>query len=328
MRLKFFVPFLVTAFTILGIIFPLSVLAVSPSSIFFNLAPNNPAPNEEIIATLSSYSSNLDTVLISWSVDGRIVLSGIGKKSFSFQTPDSGKEINVVAVISLPDGEVSKSITVRPNFMTLLWQADDSHVPPFYKGKALPTTGSAVKIVALPEIKNGSGITDPRNVTYSWKKDFTNNVDGSGYGKNYFVYINDFLDGSNTISVTASTIDQKYSSKASIEVKTIEPKIMFYKKDPKLGILWENALSDGHVVEGSEVIMADPYYISPADIGIPTLKFNWFINDFQIAVESYRKNQLPVAVQAGTSGTSTIRLEIESTDKIFQSTKREISVQF
>jgi hypothetical protein len=328
MRSKFFLPFLISIFILMGIISPLKAHAVSPSSIFFNLAPKDPGPNENTTITLSSYSSNLDTVLISWSVDGKIVSSGIGKKFFSFQSPDTGKEINVSAVISLPDGEITKSTTIRPAFMTLLWQADDSYVPPFYRGKALPTTGSAVKIVALPEIKNGSGVVDSANMTYSWKKDYTNDANGSGYGKNAFTYINDYLDDGNTISVSASTVDQKFSSKASIDVAMIEPKIMFYKNDAKLGTLWENAILDGHIVTGSEVLEAAPYYISPANIRVPTLTFNWFINDYQIAVESYRKTRLPVAVQPGTSGTSIIRLEIESTDKIFASSKKEIGVQF
>lgn len=309
-------------------VFPVKTNAVSQSSILVNISPENPAPNEDFSITLNSYASNLDSVLISWSVDGKVVSSGIGKKSFSYKAPSAGSESSIVATVSLPDGSIDKRITIRPASVTMLWQANDSYTPPFYKGKALPTPGSEIKIVAMPEIKNGSQITDPKNMTYAWKKDYTNNVDGSGYGRNYFLYVNDYLEDSGTISVIASTVDQKYSSQASIDVPTSEAKIVFYKNDAKFGTVWEHALADGHRVIDSEIVEASPYFISPQDIRIPFLVFNWYINNTQIPVPAFKKNIMPLKVQAGTSGTSILKLEIESTDKIFSNTSSQINVNF
>lgn len=318
----------ISALIILGIVLPFKANAVSQSSILVSVVPENPAPGENVSITLNSYASNLDSVLISWSVDGKSASSGIGKKSFSLNAPDAGGETSVVATISLPDGSIDKRIIIRPAVMTLLWQANDSYVPPFYRGKAMPTPGSEVKVVAMPEIKTSSGMANSKNMTYAWKKDYTNNVDGSGYGKNFFLYVNDYLENSNNIGVTASTIDQKYSSAANIDIGTTAPKIVFYTKDANLGTLWQLALSDGHRIIGDEIVQAAPYFISPEDIRIPTLVFNWFINDEQIAVSAFSKNLFPLKVQTGTSGTSKIKLEIESTDKIFESANREINVQF
>ena len=212
--------------------------------------------------------------------------------------------------------------------MALLWQANDSYVPPFYRGKALPTAGSEIKIVAIPEIKNGDQTVNPKNIVYAWKRDYTNKQDNSGYGKSSFTYVDDYLEDSSTIGVTATTTDQKYSSSASINVQTGEPKILFYKKDATLGTLWEKALSDGHQIQGNEIIEAAPYFISPKEIRIPTLIFSWFINDYQIAVPSYKKNIMPLAVQSGTSGTSIIKLKIEDTYKIFVDASKELKVEF
>jgi hypothetical protein len=318
----------ISALIILGIVLPFKANAVSQSSILVNVAPENPTPNENVSITLSSYASNLDSVLISWSVDGKTVLSGIGKKSFSLNAPAAGGETNVVASISLPDGAIDTRIIIRPAVMILLWQATDSYVPPFYRGKALPTPDSQIKVVAMPEIKSGSQMVDPKNMTYAWKKDYTNNVDGSGYGKNFFLYVNDYLDNSNNIGVIASTIDQKYSSQASIDIGTYQPKIDFYKNDATMGTLWEQALSDGHRVVGNEVVQAAPYFISPKDIRIPFLTFAWFINDYQIDVPTYSKNFMPLTVQAGTTGTSKVRLDISSTEKIFETASKEINVNF
>lgn len=213
--------------------------------------------------------------------------------------------------------------------MVLLYQAMSSYVPPFYKGKAMPSPDSTVKIVAMPEIISGSaGLVDPKNMTYAWKKDDTNNIVGSGYGKNAFTYVNDYLEDSNTIGVTASTVDQKYSSATSLTIGMTKPKIIFYKNDTKLGTLWDQALFDGHKILTSEILVAAPYFISPGDIRIPTLTWDWFINNETVTAPIYRQNTMPLIVQDGTSGTSNIRLEVNSTEKIFESATKELNVEF
>ncbi len=327
MRLRFLLS-VITVLVATGVVLPYGAHAASPSSILVDTVPENPAPGENVTITLNSYVSNLDSVLITWSVNGKNALSGIGKKSFSTTAPASGGETDVVATVSLPDGAIYTKVVIRPSVMVLLWQADDSYVPPFYRGKALPTPQSEIKVVAMPEIKNGGGIVNPKSVVYAWKKDYQNDQADSGYGKNFLTYTSDYLDSSSNISVTASTTDQKYSSDASVDLETYEPKILFYKNDPARGTLWEQALTDGHQVFGSEIIQAAPYFISPADIRIPTLVFHWFINDVEIAVPSVSKNVMPVAVPAGTTGVSEVKLEIESTDKIFETAQNSINLQF
>ncbi len=308
--------------------FSLNTNAASPSSISVDINPENPAPNENVTITLSSYASNLDSVDITWSVNNKSTLSGIGKKSFSINAPGVGGEISVTAIIALPDGNIEKRVTIRPSVMIMLWEATDSYVPPFYKGKAMPTMDSEIKIVAMPEIRTSSGIVNPKNMTYSWKKDYMNEQGASGYGKNYFIYVNDYLEDSNTIGVTTSTIDQNYSSSASIEVGVYQPKILFYKNDASLGTVWEHALPNGHKIVGEEIIEAAPYFISPGDIRIPTLLWSWFINDSLVSTIGLSKNLMPVKVPEGTTGASKIRLEINNVYKLYENTTKEIDVIF
>jgi hypothetical protein len=307
---------------------PFSAGAVSPSSILVKISPENPSPGQTVNISLSSYSSNLDSVGIKWSVNDKIMLSGTGKKSFSVVAPKAGEESSVVATISLPDGEINKRITIRPAVMAILWQANDSYVPPFYKGKALPTPDSEIKVVAIPEIKNGGGIVNPKNMVYAWKKDYTNIQDSSGYGKNYFLFSSDYLEDSTNISVTASTTDQQYTSAGSIDITTINPEIVFYKNDYNMGTLWDQALSYGHQIFGEEIIEAAPYFISPKEIRTPILTWDWSINDIFINNSEIRKNVLPLRAQSGSSGTSKIKLEINNNYKIFQTATGEINVTF
>jgi hypothetical protein len=212
--------------------------------------------------------------------------------------------------------------------MTLLWQANDSYIPPFYEGKAMPSPDSEVKIVALPEIKNGASFVNPTNMTYDWQLDGTNDENNSGYGKNYFTYVSDYLDNSNNVNVTATTLDQQDSTSGSIDVSTISPKIEFYKNDPTLGTIWEQALENGHQVTGNEIFQAAPYFISPKNLRIPFLNFAWSINDSQVSVPIYSNNLLPVATQAGTSGTAKIDLTVNNIHDLVQTASKEINVNF
>jgi uncharacterized protein (UPF0333 family) len=329
MKLKFLLLYLVIALIVSGVILPFKAKASSPSDISINMSPENPAPNENTTIALSSYTYDLNSVLISWSVNGKNTSSGIGQKSFSINAPSVlGAKTTVVATIALADGDLKETIIIKPSIMTLLWQANDSYVPPFYKGKALPSSQSEVKVVAMPEIKNGSKTMDPTNLVYVWKQDYNNNQDGSGYGKNSFVYTNDYLDNSNNIDVTAGTTDQQFSSEASLDIGTYQPKILFYKNDVNMGTLWENILADGHKVTGDETIEAAPYFISPQDIRIPTLNWTWSINDNLVNILGFRNNLLPLKVQAGVSGTSKINLEINNNYKIFETASKEINVNF
>lgn len=309
-------------------IFPILGFAGSPSDILINMVPENPAPGENVNISLNSYAYNLNTVLISWYVNNKKSSEGIGKKSFSLQAGNINTE-NVVSVkIKLPDGEIEVKIVVKGSNMVLLWQAEDSYVPPFYKGKALPSPDSNVKVVALPEIIDGKNMVDPNNMTYAWKLDYSNDGDASGYGKNYFIYTNDYLEKSNTVSVTAETTDQKYSVANSIDINTTEPKILFYKKDPGLGTLWENAISNNYKMEEDEILEAAAYFISPKNLLNPILSWSWSINGAPVYLESIINNIIPLRKQTGVSGTAKLKLQIENKYKVFQTTSKEINIQF
>src|SRR5258708_6862894 len=197
--------------SVLVLFFPMVTWAVESSSITIDISPGNPIPYENTIVTLKSFSVNLDTVPISWFVNGGNTLSGIGKKNFSLKAPAANKETVVQAKIQLPDGEIDKTLTIQPSIMVLLWQANDSYVPPFYKGKALPMEDSEIKVVAMPEIRTKTGNVDSKNLTYDWKKDYNNDAERSGYGKNFYLYTDDYLENTNSVQVKASTVEDRKS---------------------------------------------------------------------------------------------------------------------
>lgn len=328
MKFKVSLLSLIATFAILGIVSTPKISVAASTGININMVPENPEPYENTTINLSSYVENLDSVNIAWSVDGKNIASGVGKKSLSTNAPGAGGSTNVVATIYLTSGGVQTSITIKPSIMTLLWQANDSYVPPFYKGKALVAPDTEVKIVAIPEIRSGSLLMNPNNMTYAWERNYTNNVDGSGYGKNYFVYNSDYLEDSDNVRVKATTLDQTRSTTAYIDVGMTEPKILFYKKDPIFGTITERAFSDTHTINEKELIEAVPYFISPKELLNPILRWNWSINDNPVTLTDFRKNLMPLQVKEGTHGTSQVKLEITNQYKIFQTAEKTLSVEF
>ncbi len=317
-------------YLLFGVFFlPLETHAVSESAIILTATPPNPAPNEVVTISANSFATNLDAVKITWLVNGKKTSEGIGQKSVSFTASNAGVDTIVKATFSLPGETIEKQITVRPLVMVLLYEAVDAYVPPFYRGKALPTIGSDIKIIALPEIKSKGVLVNQKSVIYDWKRNYTNEPGSSGYGKNSFVFTNDYLEDRDVIEVSATTTDGQNSLRGTISATPSEPQISMYRYDQTLGVRWEEALKNGHRITGDEVIIAEPYFMSPKEILTPRLVWNWFMNNTLInTVSTYNKNVLPLRVTNGVSGVSNIRLEIENKDNLVETAEKELRVQF
>ncbi len=303
-------------------------LAGSPNDIIVNMAPENPKPNETVNINLNSYSYNLDTVNITYSVNNKIISEGVGKKSFSLIAPEISGENIVLINIDLPDGAVELRLVVKPNNTVLLWQAIDSYVPPFYKGKAFPTPESSIKVVAMPEIIVAKSMLNPKNMTYNWKLDYTNDGGASGYGKNFFIYTNDYLDKVNNVAVNINTVDQQYGVTEDINISSADAKIVFYKKDSRFGTMWDNAITNNHIIFEDEILEAHPYFISPKQLLNPLLSWNWTLNNTPISINSIFKNTIPLKKSEGVSGKAVLQVQIENKYKIFSTATKELNLEF
>lgn len=300
----------------------------TPEDIIVDISPQNPAPGETVIINLNSYTVDVNSSKIDWVVNGKNILSGIGKKTYSVVAPAAGSKIDINITVVSGLNIIKTNLVIKPTITVMLWEADDSYVPPFYKGKALPVADSKIRVVVMPEIKTSSGYINPKNMTYSWRQDYTNDQEASGYGKNSFSYISDYLDTSNLIEVSASTTDQAYTTSGSLNIGTYQPKLVFYLNDENIGTRFERSLGSEHTIKDKAILFAAPYFIAPKDIRNPRLVWYWSINGQTIPTEILRKNLLPIQARGGVSGTSLVKLEIENLDKIFQTASGAININF
>jgi hypothetical protein len=302
---------------------------VRDTDIILGISPENPSSNQNASATLSSYVINLDRANISWSINGQESSVGIGKKSFSFKMGDIGLSTVLSVTIDTIDGQsVSKTMTIMPAGVDMLWEAYDAYTPPFYKGKALVPSQGTFKVVAMPNLINQYGKVNVNNLSYAWTEDGNAQPNSSGWGKSSFIFQNSYLDKNNTTQVEISDISGNTNASGKITLNTSNPKILFYENDPLLGEKWEKALSDGFKINpNGETITVEPYFFSPKNISSTDLTFDWSLNGDKIQTPN-PKNILSIKPEIGQTGNATINVSINNTNTLFQSLEKQISVQF
>jgi hypothetical protein len=307
-------------------VFPvgISYAQLQESDISISINPPFPSRNENVTAKLSSYAIDLNKTKISWSINQEEVLSGIGKSSMSFNVGDYGENTTLLVKIDTIDGKsITKSIVLSATELDLLWEATDSYVPPFYKGKALIAKEGSFKIVAVPYVYTSRGQVSPNNLSYTWKKDDAVQVNSSGWGKSSYLFRQSYLDAQNIIEVKVGDVFGNTSASGRISTQNITPKILFYEKNN--GFISKNVLPRTFDLnkEGSTIV-AVPYFFSPRDLSDSKLKFEWFINGTKISTPVI-KNELSIKGAENKSGLAKIKVIISNTRTLFQNGNKEIN---
>lgn len=288
--------------------------------------PKNPGPNENIKISIESYISDLNKATISWSLNGKVISSGIGKTVFNFQNGPSGKTTHLtISVVTNGGDYVKKELSWNPVGITIMWEAD-TYTPPFYRGKALLTPQARVKAVALPDNTGSQNALSAGNLVYVWEKDGTNISEASGYGKNSFSFVGPKPYGDAKIKVRASSVNDAIESETRVDLALSKPFILFYEKHPLLGVWYNRPFETDISLNRKEFsISAEPYFFSNETSEIPTLKYNWSVNGK--AVQNYGRT-ITLRNETGESGTSAVVLAMNGTKQTFQSASQKLNIYF
>ncbi|MEK7459708.1 MAG: hypothetical protein AAB636_01425 [Patescibacteria group bacterium] len=302
---------------------------VQDTDVTLSISPEYPSAKENVTASLSSYVIDLNKANISWSLNNEEIGRGIGKKTISFTINDLGLETILNVNIETTNRQsIDKTIIIPSGNIDMLWEATDSYVPPFYRGKALVAREGKFKIVAIPSIISQSGQINPNNLSYAWKKDNNGQTNSSGWGKSSFSFKNSYLDIINKIEVTVSDISGNTKLAGSINLQTTQPKILFYKKDPLLGVQNQNALNNDFTVgTNGETIIAIPYFFSPKNLSSSNLTWNWEVGNSKINTPT-PKNEIRVKGEEGKGGRTKIKIVVSNIKTLFQEAVKEIIVSF
>jgi hypothetical protein len=325
-KIKFFLLglFILGIINIPNISFADTQIQVQEGDINVETVPNNPQPYDDVTINISSYATDLNSAIITWQGNGSTLLSGIGKTSYSFKAggPNTTQTININITPAGSLSSITKSVTIAPSEIDLLWQSLDGYTPPFYKGKDLPSKGSTIRVVAIPNtdtIKSGNG-----SLTYTWQNGGNAVTDASGYNKNSYDFKNSLFDDINEITVIASSVSGDYTAENTAEIPVYDPQIIFYKRSPTEGVLYNNALGpETTMTEDEMTVVAEPYFLALKG-NEDNFTYNWQINGNDIETPS-KKSELTVR-PTSHGGYATIDIMIENANALFQKVSNELKL--
>lgn len=282
--------------------------------ILVTLSPANPGANQQVTATLQSFALDLDRSDISWYVDEVKKDSGPARKTFSFRMGPAGEELRLSVHVETPDGIVAeKVLTMNPANVDLVWEAV-TYAPPLYKGKAQPSPGSLIRVVALPSFTdNRGGAVGSEKLIYEWQKDFSKDFGASGRGKSSFTFtMSDGL-ASTDISVRVSDESGVLVAENKLSLSPKQPIIRLYEEHPLEGTLYERAINNTLSMRATEfTLRAEPFGLYAS--GAP-LDYAWQVDSSVATPHNDARNLLTLRQDKGTSGSSALSLSISNLAK-------------
>lgn len=316
-------------FALLSIFLPTTVSAVEFSlaeiKTTIGTTPKNPGSYEDVLLTISSPFVDMSKAEVTWSLDGKIALKGIGAQNLRFKTGEVGSLNKIGIVIRTLDGKIIyKDLMITPSDVDMLWEAY-TYTPPFYKGKALDTQESLVKIVAIPSMfdKNGNKLS-AESLVYKWKTKGELRTEASGFGKNIFTFRNDVVPVLETMEVEVSSIDNASVASNSLTMTNADTKPIVYKNDPLLGVLFNEAVFGTINMNGDEMgFSAYPFFFSTLT-DRKNASYYWKMNGKALNTE----DSSVTFTKPTVSGTSKIELKMTGVFSAFQRGSSSFSLNF
>lgn len=287
--------------------------------------PKTPGENEDVTISIESYAVQLNSAKIIWYVDKDPQKEGIAEKTLTIHTGELGQKTTVDIVIFTADGaKIDKQIVIAPAEIDLLWEAQ-TYTPPFYKGKALPTFKSLVRVTAIPRYNTLQ--SDPTEYSYKWTYNRTQAV-GAGLGKNSVVIPAGWPDSQVPIAVETSLADTSWVGYQNANIPTSNPKLLFYEQAPLLGIQYDHALSGVSNVSGNEfALQAVPYFFSTDNYLNNELVYTWKLNGNNIAA-GMDTMKMTIPKQGKGAESYTVGLRIQSPKRILQEGNAQAAISF
>jgi hypothetical protein len=301
------------------------------TSITITASTDNPTPGQIVTITAVSYSFDINSATVIWTVDSKQVQKGIGMNAYDVKAPTLGKKTTVTVSAVTPDGvHYANSLTLGSGSVDMIIETD-GYTPPFFRGKTPLVFQNTLTVIALPHIANTKGVEyDPASLIYQWKKDDGTVIqDQSGYGKQSISIKGNIVPRPYYLIVTASTRDGSGQAQGLIQITATSPGIVFYKTDPLYGPLWNTALGTTfHIGSQKEAtVFAGLFGFTFSKNIARDLSLSWMINNIE-HTELSANTSVSLRTPPGASGTSRISLDVRGVDNILQQASGGLTASF
>lgn len=296
------------------------LLAQSTSTVTLQVYPPFPERNEAYEVRLQTGALADERSSIVWFVDGA---EDTGAKNSSTLQIEAGEDPAVItARVTLKNGTVyERSYTRNPYRVDIIANADTS-VPAFYKGRALPSSGSTMIFTALVFKDNTLLQSD---LSYRWKINDAVQNGGALVGNNHITYIPEF---ESTVSVTVDVLNTQgvVLMSETAKVPVVKPELYFYEKNPLRGLSLV-ALKNPYIFVGEEMtIRAEPYFVN-TNLLESNAYTQWLIDGNEVASNAQEKNEISIRKE-GNAGSSELMFHIRNLSQLLQGAKNTLTIQF
>ena len=315
--LKFILKFILASFCV-GLFTPLPVFAGVFDLVIISTNPKTPGPNQDVTISINSYAIDLNTATIIWFVDKVATKQGIAEKTLTIHTGELGTKSTVDITILANTGKVNKQIVIAPAEVDILWEAQ-TFTPPFYKGKALPSYKSLVRVTAIPRFNELT--SDPSKYYYKWTYKRTQGV-GEALGKNSVVIPTGWADSKVPIAVEVSLPGTDWKGYNLTNIPGHEAEVVLYERAPLLGIQFNHALTpsnlEAKIALGNTFnIHAVPYYFSTDNYKNGELIYTWSVNRANV-VTGLDPTNITLSKQTKDAESFAVALRVQNPKRILQ----------
>ena len=177
--------------------------------------------------------------------------------------------------------------TITFNGIDMLWETN-TYIPYYYKGKAIITPLSEIKIAAMPHIFYAGRRLSNSELIFEWYLNNSRMEEYSGKGRDYLIFKSSILSNEKShAKVWVSNISGTFKKEGVIVIPNSKkrPEILVYQYDPSQKELSQKAISSVQIASGDTAeFIAEPYFI-PME-GSENIIYQWMINGKRLRDEN------------------------------------------
>lgn len=299
----------------------------TPAPLALSSTPQSPSPGETVTIEANTPTLDKDRLFFEWTVDGknRSDLSGLGKNLIKLAAGTVGSSLRIVVSISGADREIKPaSLVINVSDLSLVWFAE-TYVPRWYKGKALPTQSSIVRVVAVPKIIIGGAALRPESLIYSWSLDDEENA-LSGIGEQVFRFkMSDFPKTTQQIEIMVEDSERIIRKKGRILLTATAPEVKIYASSPLGGVEFRSGpFFTFTTLRGLLDFVVEPFFFAVSSR--KNLSYRWQIASEEVQGTPDNPYLLTVDTTGQVAGTIPISVTVDDANDIIPSALNTLSL--
>ena len=311
---------------ILFLSFGIPLLAAADTgALQLGMSPQYPQPGDTVTLTAADYLGNTNSLTYVWSVNGTVMLQGIGEKTLSLPAGAAGNVQTVLLTVE-QDGVAQDTATavIRPADVDLVWEGGTS-VPPFSIERPLPNAQSRITLLAIPHIASGRSELPASSLIYSWGENGVPLASASGYGKYSTVVAPPTFSQPFTVSVHVETADGTGAADGSVTIAPQAPRALVYEDAPLLGVRFEKTVPASMPFSGTEMSFA----AFPLSVANPkALSYQWTLDGAPFSVDPAQPGDVTFRKTGSGTGTHAVTFSFTNPAKFLENGSAAFTLAF